>query len=183
MVRLIMLGGTGSGKGTQSQILSEKLQIPIISTGDLIRKGVKEKTELGNMVKSYFEKGELIPDPILIQFMKERLTQSDLKQGWILEGYPRTAFQAEELDFLLEELNQKIDWAIYLKVSEEIMMERSLKRSLNDDNPEALKTRIAMFFKSTFPILEYYEKKHHLLTITGEETLEIVNQEIMNKVN
>ncbi len=179
MVRLIILGGTGSGKSTQAQRLSEGLQIPIISTGNLLRSEIEKENDLGNQVKPHFEKGELIPDPILIDIMKEHLIKPDLCQGWLLEGYPRTAFQAEELDFLLEDLNQSLNWAIYLKISDQTMLERSLQRNLNDDTREVIETRIKMFYQFTVPILEYYEKKYHLLTINGEQSLEDVEREII----
>lgn len=180
MVRLIMLGGTGSGKSTQAQRLSEHLQIPIISTGDLVREEITKENEFGNQIKPYFEQGELIPDPILIEVIKERLILPDLSHGWLLEGYPRTAFQAEELDFLLEKLNQNLNWAVYLKVSDQTMLERSLKRNLHEDTMEVIETRIKRFYQFTVPILEYYEKKHHLLTINGEQSLAEVEAEILN---
>lgn len=182
MVRLILLGGTGSGKSTQAQRLSEKLQIPIISTGNLLRSEIAKENDLGNQAKPHFDKGELIPDPILIDVMKEHLVKPDLTQGWLLEGYPRTAFQAEELDFLLEDLNQSLNWAIYLKISDQYMLERSLKRNFNDDTREVIETRIKMFYKFTVPILEYYEKKYHLLTVNGEQSLEDVEREIINNL-
>ncbi|NEQ66129.1 MAG: AAA family ATPase, partial [Symploca sp. SIO2D2] len=112
-MRLVILGGPGAGKGTQSQKLCQQQSIPLVSTGDILREAIASQSDLGLQVQPYVEKGELVPDTLLIEFMRERLLQSDTARGWLLEGYPRTAFQAEELDFLLEKLQQKLDWAIY----------------------------------------------------------------------
>ncbi|NES85458.1 MAG: nucleoside monophosphate kinase [Moorea sp. SIO2B7] len=177
-----MLGGTGSGKGTQAQRLFQRLSIPVISTGEVLRAGIASQTSLGNQAKTYVEEGELVPDPIMIEFMKQRLLQPNVSRGWILEGYPRTAFQAEELDFLLDKLGQRFDWAIYLQVSEPIMMERSLRRSLPDDQPDIIKRRIDMFYERTVPILEYYDRRNKLLTINGEQKEEQVEEEILHEI-
>ena len=100
-MRLVILGGTGSGKGTQTARLCDRLNIPSVSTGVILREGIVLGTELGQQAKTYVSKGELVPDGLMIQFIQQRLQQPDVSNGWILEGYPRTAFQAEELDFLL----------------------------------------------------------------------------------
>ena len=173
-MRLVMLGGTGSGKGTQTAKLCDLYQIPSISMGNILRDGITSGTELGKQAQSYVEKGDLVPDQLIIQFIKERLLASDVKNGWILEGYPRTAFQAEELDFLLKKLEQKLDWAIYLKVSDAIMKERALSRALSDDTPEVIERRLATFKKSTIPLLEYYQYCNRLLTIDGKQSPEQV---------
>ncbi|HEY9901455.1 MAG TPA: nucleoside monophosphate kinase [Candidatus Sericytochromatia bacterium] len=132
-MRLVILGGPGAGKGTQAQPLCRHLGISEISTSDILREAIASQTELGRQAQVYVEKGELVPDPILIEFMRQRLLQDDAAKGngWLLEGYPRTAFQAEELDFLLDDLGQQLDWAIYLQVPESVMMSRSIARSLN----------------------------------------------------
>lgn len=178
MIRLVMLGGPGSGKGTQAHKIAQDLKIPVISTGDILKKAIADNTPLGNEAQEYLHKGDLVPDEIMIKFMKERLMQPDTEAGWILEGYPRTAFQAEELDFLLDELEKKLDWAIYLKVDEKVMIERSLKRNQVDDKPEIINRRIESFHKETVPILDYYSFKKKLLTIEAEGTI----QEVENKV-
>ncbi|MGK7931495.1 MAG: adenylate kinase family protein [Microcystaceae cyanobacterium] len=178
-MRLVMLGGPGAGKGTQSLRLSKSLNISAISTGGILREAISANTSLGQKAEPYVEKGELLPDEIMIQFMRQRLLKTDMSMGWVLDGYPRTAFQAEELDFLLEELNQKIDWAIYLKLSEPIMQERSLSRSLLDDNPDVIDRRIKAFKSRTIPILEYYEGTKRLLTIPADTSPEQVEQDIL----
>ena len=181
-MRLVMLGGTGSGKGTQTRALSAHYHIPSISTGDILREGIASGTELGKKAQPYLEKGELVPDQLMIEFIKQRLLEPDASKGWILEGYPRTAFQAEELDFLLHKLAQKLDSAIYLKVSESVMKERALQRALADDKPEVIQRRIDSFKDFTVPILEYYEYRGHLLTIDGELSLEAVTSQIVTRL-
>ncbi|MBL1210288.1 nucleoside monophosphate kinase [Geminocystis sp. GBBB08] len=181
MVKLIMLGGPGSGKGTQALKISKDLDLTIIATGDILRQAIARDDELGKKAKEYVEKGELLPDRMMIEFMKNRLIQKDIAKGWVLEGYPRTAFQAEELDFLLEDLEQKISYAIYLDVREETMIKRSLSRGNIDDQLEVIKKRIELFKQRTSPILEYYEKKHTLITIKAENTIEEVEKAIFEQ--
>lgn len=182
-MRLVMLGGTGSGKGTQTAKLCDRLNLPSISTGDILREGIAAKTDLGTEAQAYVEKGELVPDRLMIQFIQQRLLQPDVSNGWILEGYPRTAFQAEELDFLLEKIKQKLDWAIYLKVSEAVMTQRALGRGLAGDRAEVIKRRIQNFQQFTIPILEYYDYCQRLLTIDGEQSPDAVEREIMSSLN
>jgi adenylate kinase len=182
-VRLVILGGTGSGKGTQLERLCKRMQIVGISTGEILRQKIANNTPLGFQAKPYVEKGELVPDQLMIQFIRQRLLQSDVTQGWLLDGYPRTAFQGEELDFLLDELQQKLNWAIYLQVSESVMKERSMVRSLVDDQPQIIERRIQMFQDITLHLLEYYDARHRLLTINGEQSPDLVEQEILRKLN
>lgn len=181
-MRLVMLGGTGSGKGTQTAKLCDRFKITSIATGDILREGIVSGTELGRQAKTYVEQGELAPDPLMIQFIQQRLQQPDVSNGWILEGYPRTAFQAEELDFLLEKIEQKLDWAIYLEVSETTMMQRSLARGLADDREPVIQRRMQNFQESTVPILEYYDYCQRLLTIDGEPAPDIVARELISKL-
>lgn len=177
-MRLLILGGSGAGKSTQAHLLCNHLQIPLISVGEILREAIAQDSPLGQQAQTYVEQGELIPDQIMIEFIRQRLLQADVKTGWLLEGYPRTAFQAEELDFLLEELHQQLNWAIYLKVPDSVMVERSLARSLTDDQPEIIERRLQLFQECTIPILEYYGWRDRLLTINGDQPQELVQQEI-----
>lgn len=177
-MRLVILGGTGSGKGTQTANIGKRIQIPAIATGEILRQGIEAKTDLGKQAQSYVQQGELVPDELMIQFIKQRLLEPDVSKGWILEGYPRTAFQAEELDFLLKELKQKLDGAIYLKVSDSIMEQRALRRGLKDDKLEIVHRRIANFQRFTVPIIEYYKYSDRLIAVDGEQTPDTVAQEI-----
>lgn len=192
-MRLVILGGPGAGKGTQAQLLCRQLGISEISTGDMLRKAIASQTDLGRQAQVYVEKGELVPDLILIEFMRQRLLQSDTAKGWLLEGYPRTAFQAEELDFLLDELRQQLDWAIYLQVSKSVMINRSRQRNSNgfvstedvrlDDQPEILQRRINLFHERLPLLLEYYGYHQRLLTINGNQSSLQVQQEILKMFN
>ncbi|MBE9116810.1 nucleoside monophosphate kinase [Lusitaniella coriacea LEGE 07157] len=181
-MRAIILGGPGSGKGTQSERLSNHLKIPVISTGDVLRNAIASKNFLGTKAKPYLEKGDLVPDELMIQFMRMRLLQPDVSEGWMLEGYPRTAFQAEELSFVLDDFKQRLDWAIYLELDEAVMVERSLARSRDDDQIEIVQRRIRRFKERTIPILEYYEPRQKLLRINANQTREQVEAEIIQKL-
>ena len=191
-MRLVILGGPGAGKGTQTQQLCRTLSLSEVSTSDMLREAIASQIELGRQAQPYVEKGELVPDPILIQFIRQRLSQPDIARCWLLEGYPRTAFQAEELDFLLEELGQHLNWAIYLQVSESVMMSRSLERSRTlqdnainsrlDDQPEIIQRRLNLFHERLPLLLEYYGYHKRLLTINGEQSPEQVQQDILQKL-
>lgn len=188
IVRCVILGGSGSGKSTQAQKLSEHFGIPIISTGEILRQSISRLDELGRKAEYAVKTGELVPDELMIDLIRNRLQKPDLSDGWILEGYPRTAFQAEELDFLLDELKQKLNWAIYLQVPEAVMINRSVTRikeaetenSLQLDNQqEIVQRRIELFYDCTVPILEYYDRRHRLLTINGDRPPEVVQKDII----
>nr|WP_230967837.1 nucleoside monophosphate kinase [Nostoc sp. WHI] len=199
---MVILGGSGSGKSTQAQKLCRYFDLPLISTGEILRKAISgdkllqefqwseadprislsvyaSLNELGYHAQPYMQKGELVPDEMIIELIRIRLRQPDIDYDWVLEGYPRTAFQAEELDFLLDNLGQKLDWAIYLQVPEAVMVNRSLGRSLPDDQPEIVQRRVELFYDRTIPILEYYDRRRCLLTIDGDQSPEMVQQSIL----
>ncbi len=123
-MRIIMLGAPGAGKGTQASRISERYGIPQISTGDILRSAVREGTELGKKAKEYMDRGELVPDEIVIGIVRERIVQDDRKKGFILDGFPRTVVQAEALDRMLEELGLSIDYVINIDVPEEEIVKR-----------------------------------------------------------
>ncbi|MBW4574796.1 MAG: adenylate kinase [Aphanothece sp. CMT-3BRIN-NPC111] len=187
---MVILGGSGAGKGTQAEQLCHKLSIPWISTGDILLRANDSQTPLGLQVQPYVEKGELVPDEIMIKLIRERLLQPDVTKGWLLDGYPRTAFQAEELDFLLDDLGQQLDRAIWLEVPESVMVSRAVARGQKlpeglcrlDDQPEIVQRRIALFQERTTPILEYYDRSHRLLTINGNQPPEKVQQDIWQQL-
>ena len=182
-MRLVILGGPGAGKGTQAELLCSNLSIPLLAVGDILREAIADDTELGKLAVSYVETGELVPDATMIQFFRRRLLLWDVFNGWVLEGYPRTAFQAEELDFLLDDLAQQLDWAIWLKVPTEVLLSRSIQRARSDDSPEILQRRLDLYHERTIPILDYYEYRNKLLTIDGNRSPEQVQQDILKIVN
>ncbi|MBF2064764.1 MAG: nucleoside monophosphate kinase [Calothrix sp. C42_A2020_038] len=181
-MRLVILGGSGSGKSTQAQSLCTHFDIPLISTGEILREAIANSSKLGCCVLPYVKKGEFVPDELIIEFISSRIIEPDVQRGWILEGYPRTAFQAEELDFLLDKLGQKLSFAVYLQVSEAVMVSRSLGRSLPDDQPEIVQRRVELFYDRTIPILEYYDRRRRLLTINGDQPPDIVLENIISLI-
>ncbi|WP_348539912.1 MULTISPECIES: nucleoside monophosphate kinase [Spirulina sp. CCY15215] len=128
------------------------------------------------------ESGELVPDEMMIQLIRLRLLQDDTRKGWLLEGYPRTPFQAEELEFLLEDFKQDLYGAIYLKLEEAIEIERSLSRGRPDDTPAIVQRRIQGFTERTTPILEYYARRGKLIVINAEKAQATVEAEILRKL-
>ena len=126
----IMLGAPGTGKGTVARILSEELKIPQVSTGDIFRQNIKDKTELGKLAESYTSKGALVPDDVTVKLVEDRINQDDAKNGVILDGFPRTVAQAEELDKILEGKNKKIDMIINLTSPQEEIIERIVNRRI-----------------------------------------------------
>lgn len=127
---IIMLGAPGTGKGTVAGILTEKLNIPQVSTGDIFRKHIKEQTELGKLAESYISKGELVPDDVTIGLIENRMEEADVQNGIILDGFPRTVKQAEELDKLLAKKDKKVDMVINLTTPEEEIIERIVNRRI-----------------------------------------------------
>lgn len=182
-MRIVILGGPGAGKGTQAKLLCHKLSIPWLSIGDILRQDIQEGTALGLEALPYLEKGELVPDIIIIEFIRQRLLEDDVNDGWVLDGYPRTAFQAEELDFLLAELNQNLDHVIWLDVPQDIMIKRTMERSRIDDDPDIIQTRMNVFTQVTIPMMEYYQRQNRLTSINGNQSIPDVQQEIYQKFN
>jgi adenylate kinase len=143
------------------------------------RSGEDQLNNLGRQAQTFLEKGELVPDKIMIELIKVRLHQSDLNFGWILEGYPQTVFQAEALDLFLADLGQNLDWAIYLQVPEAVIVSRFLGFSRSDEQSEIIQQRVELFYDSTIPILEYYDRRRRLLTINGDQPPAQVQENIM----
>lgn len=133
MLRAVLLGPPGAGKGTQAVRLVEKYEIPHISTGDIFRKNIKEGTELGKKAQEYMNAGALVPDELVVDLVKDRLQQDDCKNGFLLDGFPRTIFQAEKLDEFLSESNQKMDIVLNLKVEKEALIKRLTGRRVCKD--------------------------------------------------
>lgn len=123
-MKIIMLGAPGAGKGTQAKMLSEKYQIPHISTGDIFRANIKENTELGKKAKSYMDQGLLVPDELVVDLVVDRMAKEDCKNGYVLDGFPRTIPQAESLTAALEKLNEKVDYALNIEVPDEVIVDR-----------------------------------------------------------
>lgn len=198
-MRLILLGAPGAGKGTQSEILSRMCNIPTISTGNILRAAIKEGSAVGNLAKEYIDRGELVPDDVIIDIMSERLAMDDCKNGYILDGMPRTIPQAEAL----EKHHVGIDYAISIEISDEEIIERMVgRRTCNDcgasfhivtnppktegicdkcggeliiradDAPETVKNRLATYHRQTEPLKEFYANLGRLIPVENQPTIE-----------
>jgi adenylate kinase len=187
MTRFIFLGAPGAGKGTQAQILAASCGIPHISTGDILRAEVKDQTELGLQAKSYMDKGELVPDSLILDMIRGRLSQSDASQGWILDGFPRNVSQAEFLDKLLVEIHQNYDLAINLNVPQERLVERLLNRATiqnrPDDTEDVIRRRLVVYDEQTAPLIDYYRHRGVFRDVDGDRELDEVTQNLETLVN
>lgn len=178
MKRLIFLGPPGAGKGTQAQLLAESYSIPHISTGDILRSAVNAQSSLGQKAKGYMDRGELVPDNLILDLIKERLAQADTKEGWILDGFPRNVSQAGFLDKLLGELNSNIDLVLYLEVPDEVLIQRLLARGRQDDNESTIRRRLEVYHQDTVPLIEYYQNCSILQTVNGNQEMEDVTNSL-----
>ena len=179
MKKLIFLGPPGAGKGTQAQLLSELYSIPHISTGDILRSAVNAQSPLGQKAKGYMDRGELVPDNLILDLIRERLAQADTKEGWILDGFPRNVSQAGFLDKLLGELNSNIDLVLYLEVPDEVLIQRLLARRRQDDNESTIRRRLEIYHQDTVPLIKYYQNCDILQTVNGNREME----EVTNSLN
>ncbi len=171
MFNLILFGPPGSGKGTQSVKIAEKFKLKHVSTGDILRSEIKNKTELGILAKSFIDKGELVPDNLLIDILHDLFDKNKDVNGFILDGFPRTIVQAEALDKLMIEINDHISKVISLDIPDEEVVSRLLKRAeiegREDDNEATISNRLKVYKNQTSPLLEYYEKQEKLLEVQG----------------
>lgn len=183
MVRLILLGPPGSGKGTQAQTLADLWQVPHISTGDLLRTAVASQAGLGTEAQSYMDRGELVPDRIVIAMIQERLGQPDAKQGWILDGFPRNVAQANSLTSLLEVINQAYDCTVNLDVPDQVLIARMLGRGRQDDNETTIRRRLEVYREQTLPLIHFYRDRQRLLNINGNAEVADITAVIAQSVN
>jgi adenylate kinase len=181
-MRLIFLGAPGAGKGTQAQLLAKSQNIPHISTGDILRGAVKAQTPLGLKAKSYMDNGELLPDALILDMIRDRLNQPDAKLGWILDGFPRNVSQAEFLDRLLTEIGQNYNYAININVPQDRLVERLLNRAIIekrlDDTEDVIRRRLEVYDDQTVPTIEYYRSKGTFHDVDGDRELAVVAQHL-----
>ena len=182
-MRIVLLGAPGSGKGTQAAILCEKLSIPHVSTGDLLRSQVKAGTELGIQAKKVMDRGELVSDEIVLGMLRERLLKDDAANGFILDGYPRNLAQAQALDELLSELGQPVDEAIQIDIEAEVIVARIAKRAelegRTDDSAQTVRTRLDVYEQQTAPVVDYYAREGKLSQVYGVGTVEEISARIL----
>jgi adenylate kinase len=176
--RLIFLGAPGAGKGTQAKMLADVAAIPHISTGDILRSAVTNQTDLGVKAKAFMDAGELVPDSLVIDLIRERLKEDDAQPGWILDGFPRNVAQAGFLDALLTDLGQAVAHAVNLDVPDEVVVARLVKRGeaegRSDDNEATIRRRLQVYREQTAPLIAYYDDQGKLETIDGDQDLATV---------
>ena len=207
-MNIILFGPPGAGNGTQAKKLVDFNGIPQISTGDILRANVREGTELGLAAKAYMDKGELVPDQVLIGIIKNRLKEQDCCKGFILDGYPRTVPQADVLAVILKEIGKPINVVLNLEVPDEVLVDRISKRLMckcgasyhtvsnppkkdnicdlcgcevfqrSDDREEAVQNRLKVYKKQTQPLIDYYAKQGLLVTLDGTKNIDEVFEDI-----
>ena len=181
-MRIVLLGAPGSGKGTQAALLVQNLDLPHISTGEVLRAAAKSGTVLGQKAKAVMDRGELVPDDVMLGLMEERLTQPDVENGFILDGYPRNIAQAEALDELLERLGQPVDEALQIDVDTEAVVSRIAKRARqegrSDDTEEVVRKRLDVYAEQTAPVVDYYGRRGILSRVLGDGSIDEVFQRI-----
>ena len=208
-MRLILLGAPGAGKGTQAEILSERYEIPTISTGNVLREAIRQGTPMGIAAGELIAKGQLVPDEIVNQIVQERLGQEDCKKGFILDGYPRTLAQAEVLD----QMGKDIQKALYFDITDEMVMNRLGGRRIcescgttyhmenqpssagelcekcgipltirKDDYPETIRERLQVYHQQTEPLVGYYRAQGKLRTVDANQSLEIATEQTLREL-
>lgn len=185
MARLIFLGPPGAGKGTQASKLAQSCHIPHISTGDILRAAVAQETELGLKAKSFMDKGELVPDHLILDIVRDRLASEDTKAGWILDGFPRNVSQADFLDTLLDDIDQACDYVVNLEVPDDILIQRLLSRGMNrsDDNEEVIRHRLQVYRNQTAPLIDFYRDRQKLVSINGHQSVDAVTHQLKELVS
>jgi adenylate kinase len=171
---LVLLGPPGSGKGTQAARLTEEHRIPAIATGDILRAQVEAGTLLGNRVKAYLDRGELVPDSLVVDIIQHRLSDPDTQHGFILDGFPRTVPQAQALDAMLAALRRPLDAVLYLQVDRQALRDRLGQRHRSDDRQDIVDHRIDVFLEQTAPLIDYYRDQGKLKLIDGAQPPEVV---------
>jgi adenylate kinase len=174
-MRILILGPQGSGKGTQAQRIAAAYAVPHIATGDMFRAAVTARSELGAQVGPILERGDLVPDDLTIQLIRERLAEED---GFVLDGFPRTVPQAEALDAMLEEIGKPLDAVILLQVSDDVaterLRERAAKEGRADDSPEAIANRLRQYHELTELVVDRYQQAGIEVIVDGEQAMDAV---------
>ena len=212
-MKILLIGPPGGGKGTQAKKLSSKFNIPQISTGDMLRDHVKRMSKLGIEAKEFMDKGELVPDELILKMMKSKLSDNDCNNGYILDGFPRTLPQAKGLDALLDNIDSNLDKVIIIKVDDDVIIDRMSGRRVHknsgriyhikynppknegldditneplsirsDDKKETVKNRLKIYHDLTKPLINFYNIKNILFEVNGENEIEDVFANIINKL-
>lgn len=171
MIRILLIGPPGAGKGTQAALLAQHFGIPAISTGDIFRENVRNETPLGLEAKAFMDRGEYVPDSLTNALVRDRLNQDDAAAGFLLDGYPRTIDQVEELDDILEETEKKLDVVVQLTADSEELLRRLSGRAheqgRSDDTPEVIKRRLDVYEEQTAPLIDIYASRSLVAKVNG----------------
>ncbi|MDD6652153.1 MAG: adenylate kinase [Eggerthellales bacterium] len=207
-MNIVLLGAPGAGKGTQASMLVEKYGMCHISTGDILRAAVKNQTPLGVKAKAFMDAGDLVPDELIIDLMKERMQEPDTEKGVLLDGFPRTTAQAEALDTMLAGLERPLDAALLIDVDFDVIIKRLTSRRMcrecgyigtaadekcpkcagemyqrDDDNEATVRNRLDVYEKSTAPLIGYYKDADKLITIDGDRDPQVVLADVEKALN
>ncbi len=187
MLNLVIFGAPGAGKGTQAMILSEKYNLKHLSTGEMFRQEIKKNTNRGKKIEHYLSTGDLVPDEITIDIVKNSIKENNY-QGFIFDGFPRTIKQAESLDEYLKEYDEKVDLIIILDTPKEILISRLSSRAKesqrkDDSNGEIIKNRLTVYQEKTFPLINYYKKQGKVVSINGVGNIENISQKISKEID
>lgn len=183
MINLVLFGKPGAGKGTQANFLKEKYNLEHISTGDVFRYNIKNGTALGNLAKTYIDKGDLVPDQVTIDMLKDEVEKNSDAAGFIFDGFPRTGAQAKALDALLEEKGMKIHATIALDADDEVLIKRLLERGkvsgrTDDQDVVKIKNRFEEYNEKTAPLIQYYQNQNKFHSVNGIGSIEEITQRL-----
>jgi adenylate kinase len=183
VTRLLLIGPPGAGKGTQAAKLAEAFKIPAISTGDIFRENVKNETELGNQAKSFMDRGEYVPDSLTNALVRDRLDWDDAKEGFLLDGYPRTADQVEELDGILSDEGDSLSAVVQITADTDEVVRRLLNRAIEqgraDDTEDVIRHRLDVYAEQTAPLIEVYSNRQLVVEVDGLGAVEVVTSRIL----
>jgi adenylate kinase len=185
-VNVLLLGPQGSGKGTQARLIADAYGVPHVGTGDMLRDAIAREDDLGRRVQPIVDSGQLVPDELMVELVRDRLGRPDARGGFVLDGYPRTIRQAEVLDDLLRDLGQELDLVLELQIPDAVSVTRLLERSVAegraDDTPEAIRTRLALHNRNAEALTEYYRPRGILVGIHGDREIPVVFAEIQQAI-
>ena len=185
-MNLLILGPQGAGKGTQAKRIAAEYGLPHIATGDILRQAMAADTPLGREVRPIYDSGGLVPDDLMIELIRDRLSQPDTANGFILDGFPRTFAQAEALAAMLRDIERPLDLVLELQVPDEVAVERLSRRAAlegrPDDTPEAIRRRLELYHEETEPLVEYYRARGNVVGIHGDRSENEVFAEVQQAV-